>query len=119
MYTNKIKRDIQKRYYLKYPNWAYIIGKGTEYEVLYIDNAVAAMVEWVAFKPDGKTRVIKDEHRINTAEAIKEEKAAGRAKYVLRFPRWVIMAGYGVLKIAGKNKFTYLLNKALYPLRTK
>jgi nucleoside-diphosphate-sugar epimerase len=43
VYTEEVKRDIQKRYYLKYPNWAYIIGKGTKYEVLNVDGAVAAL----------------------------------------------------------------------------
>jgi nucleoside-diphosphate-sugar epimerase len=36
VYTDHIKRDIQKRYYIKYPNLAFIIGKGIEYEFLYI-----------------------------------------------------------------------------------
>ena len=41
VYTDEIKRDIQKRYYLKYPKLAYIVGGGTDYEFLYIDNAQA------------------------------------------------------------------------------
>lgn len=28
VYTEDVKRDIQKRYYLKYPDWAYLIGGG-------------------------------------------------------------------------------------------
>ena len=119
VYTEEVKRDIQKRYYLKYPDWAYIIGRGSEYEVLNIDNAVAAMVDWVATEPDGKIRVIKDEHRLDTAEMIASEKKAGKAKHILHFPRWIVVAGYGVLMITGKNKYTYLLNKAVHPLRSE
>lgn len=119
VYTEEIKRDIQKRYYLKYPDWAYIVGKGSEYEVLNIDNAVDAIVEWVATKPDGKIRIIKDQHRLKTTEAIKQERREGRAKYVLKFPRWMVTAGYGVARITGKNNYTYLLNKAVHPLRSE
>jgi nucleoside-diphosphate-sugar epimerase len=119
VYTEEVKRDIQKRYYLKYPNWAYIIGKGTKYEVLNVDGAVAAMVDWVATNPDGKIRVIKDERRLETAAVIEQERKEGRAKHVLHFPRWMITAVYGVARMTGKNKFTYLLNKAVHPLRSE
>lgn len=119
VYTEDVKRDIQKRYYLKYPDWAYIIGKGLEYEVLNIEKAVAVMVDWVATEPDRKIRVIKDEHRLDTAEMIASERAAGRAKHVLQFPRWMVAVGYGVARITGKNKYTYLLNKAVNPLRSE
>lgn len=119
VYTEDIKRDIQKRYYLKYPDWAYIIGKGSEYEVLNIDNAITAMIDWIATEPDGKIKVIKDDQRLETAEVIKEERAAGRAKHVLRLPRWMVIAGYGVARITGKNKYIYLINKAVYPLRSE
>jgi nucleoside-diphosphate-sugar epimerase len=119
VYTEDVKRDIQKRYYLKYPDWAYIIGKGSEYEVLNIDNAVAVMVDWVTTEPDGKIRVIKDEQRLDTAKVITSEKVAGRAKHVMNFPRWMITAVYGVARITGKNKFTYLLNKAVHPMRSE
>ena len=47
VYTPDVKRDIEKRYYLKYPNWAYRIGKGEKFEVLNVTGAVAAMVDWV------------------------------------------------------------------------
>jgi nucleoside-diphosphate-sugar epimerase len=119
VYTEEVKRDIQKRYYLKYPDWAYIIGKGSEYEVLNIKKAVQAMVYWVATEPDGMIRVIKDEHRLDTANIIKQEREQGRAKYVLHFPRWMVKAGFGVFMITGKNKYTYLLNKAVHPLRSE
>lgn len=119
VYTAQIKRDIQKRYYLKYPDWAYIIGKGSEYEVLNIEKAVQAMVDWIATEPDGKIRVIKDEHRLETTAVIEQERKKGRAKHVLHFPRWMVAAGYGVLMITGKNKYTYLLNKVVHPLRSE
>lgn len=120
VYTDEIKRDIQKRYYLKYPSVAYRIGKGTEYEILNIKNAVAAMIDWCDSETNNSIRIIKDPQRMNTADYIRSEKNNGRAKLVLYFPGWTVRAGYAVLKaLTGENKYTYLLNKAVYPLRTE
>lgn len=120
VYTPTQKRDIQKRYYLKYPNVAYKVGKGTEFEILSIENAVQAMVNWCACEPCNNITVIRDPERMNTADYIRREKAEGRAKTVLYFPRWMVRTGYHVLKaVLGENDKTYLLNKAVYPLRSK
>lgn len=120
VYTDTVKRDIQKRYYLKYPKLAYKIGKGSEYEVLNVNNAVSAMVEWCGEEPQNDIRIIKDEFPMKTVDCIKSEKEAGRAKIVLWVPRWIVVAGYYVLKaLTGENKYTYLLNKAVFPLKTE
>lgn len=120
VYTDEIKRDVQKRYYLKYPSLAYKIGKGTEYEVLNIKNAVAAMVSWCGEDTENSIRIIKDAERMNTVDCIKAEKAEGRAKLVLWIPHWMVKTGYAVLKaLTGENKYTYLINKAVYPLRSE
>ena len=120
VYTDEIKRDIQKRYYFRYPDWAYIIGGGMDYEFLYIDTAVRRMVAWCDEAPSETIYNIKNAELINTAECLKEERAAGRAKHILHFPQWLIHFGFGVLCcLTGKNKYTYLLNKAVHPLRTE
>ncbi|MBR5527387.1 MAG: NAD(P)-dependent oxidoreductase [Clostridia bacterium] len=120
VYTPDIQRDIQKRYYLKYPNIAYIIGKGTEYEVLNIDCAVKHMCDWVQNNVENNICNIKDPEMMNTADRIKQERNAGRAKHILHIPQWMVSAGFAIIKtITGKNKYTYLLNKAVNPLRTK
>lgn len=120
VYTDEVKRDIQKRYYLKYPDIAYKIGKGTEYEVLNVKNAVAAMVNWCEEEPENSIRIIKDTERMNTVDCIRAEKSEGRAKLVLWVPCWAVKMGYAVLKaLTGENKYTYLLNKAVYPLRSE
>lgn len=120
VYTDTVKRDIQKRYYFKYPNLAYIIGSGEEYEFLYIDTAVAALVDWVGKTPTGRAYNIKDAARVSTAACLSAERTAGRAKHILHFPRWLVHFGFGVVfAISGKNKYTYLLNKAVHPLRTE
>ena len=119
VYTPEIKRDIQKRYYLKPPWLAYRIGRGSLYEVLDIRNAVAAMVAWCGAEPSNSVRIIKDAEPLDTAAAIRAEKAAGRAKLVLPVPRWAAVAAYRLaLALLGRNNKTFLLNKAVHPLRT-
>ena len=119
VYTPDIKRDIEKRYYLKYPNWAYKIGDGEKFEVLNITGAIAAMVDWVDKKVDNTIHVIKDPELLDVNDLIKAEKAEGRAKHVLRIPRWMVVCGYYVVRLVfGKSNKTYLVFKALWPFRT-
>lgn len=120
VYTPEVKRDIEKRYYLKYPNWAYRIGKGEQFEVLNVTGAVASMVGWVDKEVDNTIHVIKDPELLDINDLIKAEKAEGRAKYVIWIPRWTVLCGYYVIKlIFGKSNKTYLVFKALWPFRTK
>ena len=119
VYTEDVKRDIQKRYYLKYPNWAYLIGGGQQFEVLSVRKAVASMVDWVEKDVDNTIHIIKDEELLDSAKVIGEEKAEGRAKHVLRIPRWMVVCGYGLIRVVfGKSNKTYLVFKALWPFRT-
>lgn len=119
VYTPTVKRDIQKRYYLKYPTLAYRIGKGAEYEVLDISNAVAAMVSWCAAPPSNAIRVVKDSTRLDTAVILRAEKAAGRARFVLPVPRFAALAAYALAHLfLGRSPKVYFLNKAIHPLRS-
>ena len=119
VYTADIKRDIQKRYYLKFPNWAYKIGEGEKFEVLNINGAVAAMVDWVDKEVDNSIHVIKDQELLDINELIEKEKSEGRANHVLRLPRWIVVCGYYVIRlIFGKSNKTFLFFKALWPFRT-
>lgn len=119
VYTDTVKRDIQKRYYLKYPNLAYRIGKGTEYEVLHIKHAIKEILTWCESTPANNIRIIKDPVRMNTADYLTTEKKEGRAKRTLVFPRLFVSMGYHVLRgLTGKNKFTFLLHKAVFPYRS-
>ena len=120
VYTADIKRDIEKRYYLKYPNWAYKIGKGEQFEVLDVNGAVAAMVSWVDKDVDNTIHIIKDPELLDINKLIETEKAEGRARHVLRFPRWLVVCGYYAVRLVfGKSNKTYLVFKALWPFRTK
>lgn len=119
VYTPEIKRDIEKRYYLKYPKWAYKIGKGGKFEVLNINVAVAAMVDWVDKEVDNTIHVIKDPEMLDSNAIIAAERAEGRAKHVLHIPRWMVVCGYYIVKLVfGKSNKTYLVFKALWPFRT-
>ena len=119
VYTPDVKRDIEKRYYLKYPNWVYKIGKGGQFEVLDVTAAVAAMVEWVDKKVDNSIHVIKGPELLDINKLIATEKAEGRAKHVIWFPRWMVVCGYHMIKMVfGKSNKTYLVFKALWPFRT-
>ena len=119
VYTPDVKRDIEKRYYLKYPNWAYRIGKGEQFEVLNVTGAVDAMVEWVDKEVDNTIHIITDPELLDVNDLIKNEKAAGRAKHVIWIPRWMVVCGYYVIRLVfGKSNKTYLVFKALWPFRT-
>lgn len=120
VYTEDVKRDIEKRYYLKYPNWAYKIGDGEQFEVLNVTGAVTAMVEWVDKDADNSIHVIKDPELLDINTLIAAEQKEGRATHVLHFPRWMVVCGYYVIKLLfGKSNKTYLVFKALWPFRTR
>ena len=120
VYTEDVKRDIQKRYYLKYPDWAYLIGGGQQFEVLNVRKAVSSMVDWVDKDVDNTIHIMKDDELLDSAKVKAEERAEGRATHVLRFPRWMIVCGYYAIKLVfGKSNKTYLVFKALWPFRTK
>lgn len=120
VYTSEVKRDIQKRYYLKYPNIAYRVGKGIEYEVLNIDYLIESVCDWID-KTDGQGIVnVKDKQLMETASIIREEKQAGRAKIVIWVPRWCVVALFKVCRVLmPKGWKTYMLNKLVNPLRTR
>lgn len=119
VYTEDVKRDIQKRYYLKYPDWAYLIGGGQQFEVLNVRKAVSSMVDWVDKPVDNSIHIIKDDELLDSAKVIAEERAEGRAKHILRIPRWMVVCGYYCIKLVfGKSNKTYLVFKALWPFRT-
>lgn len=119
VYTKTQKRDIEKRYYLKYPSWAYKIGSGGKFEVLEMSCAAKAMVEWVSKEVDNTIHIIKDAELLDVNSIINREKAEGRAKHVLCFPRWLAVCGYYCIRaVFGKSNKTYLVFKALWPFRT-
>lgn len=119
VYTENQKRDIEKRYYLKYPNWAYKIGSGEKFEVLEMSRAVKAMINWVEMDVDNSIHFIKDDELLDINTLINREKSEGRAKHLLHFPRWIVVCGFYCIKaVFGNSNKTYLVFKALWPFRT-
>lgn len=86
VYSDDIKRDIQKRYYLKYPNIAYKIGRGSEFEILNIDYAIKTIVNWCNTEPLNDINILKDHCLMKTTDYIKTERAIGNAKIVIWIP---------------------------------
>lgn len=120
VYTAENKRDIQKRYYLKYPALAYQVGRGTAFEVLDVNRAAKAMADWCGLAPTNAIRILKDPELLWTPDALKAERQAGRAGFVLHVPQFCVDLGYRVLKgVLGENEKTYLINKLAHPLRTE
>lgn len=119
VYTPTVKRDIQKRYYLKYPSVAYRVGRGAEFECLDVRVALDAMVAWCSAPPSNSVRVVKDPCRLDAAALIQAENAAGRARFVLHVPRFAALAAYALARLLlPRSPKTYLLSKAVHPLRT-
>lgn len=119
VYSETMRRDIQKRYYLKPPTVAYRIGRGAAYEVLGLERAVQAMVQWCEETPSNDIRIIRDPEPLWTPDAIRREQKAGRARFVLPVPRSLATASAkAATALLGERPATYLMNKAVAPLRT-
>ncbi len=119
VYSDTVKRDIQKRYYLYYPQLAYQIGSGSAFEILNVRKAASEMIDWCEKKPSNRIRIVKDDRLMWTPAYIEREKQMGRARTVVHIPGWGVRAGYRLLKkLLGEKEQLYLLNKAAYPLRT-
>lgn len=120
VYTSEIKRDIQKRYYLKYPNVAYCVGRGMEYEVLNIENLISAVNNWVRCADGQRIFNVKDKQFLKTVDVIKKEKQEGRAKIVIWVPKWCVVVAFKVCRAFMPMAWkTFMLNKIVNPLRTR
>ncbi len=120
VYTDDIKRDIQKRYYLRYPNIAYIIGNGMEYEILNISMLVNEIIAWCKNSPNNGIKILKDSKYMKTTNYIAAEQREGRANIVIRCPKVVAEFLYLLTRtLTGRNRYTYLLHKALRPIRSE
>ncbi|MCC8067996.1 MAG: NAD(P)-dependent oxidoreductase [Clostridiales bacterium] len=120
VYTPEVKRDIQKRYYLKYPNLAYKVGNGIEYEVLSIDNVIKAISAWVEDANHQQILNIKDDQYLDTVIVLQEERQEGRAKRIIWIPKWTVNFAFRIMKLFVPNGWnTYMLNKVVNPIRTE
>lgn len=117
VYTPEDAHDIQKRYYLKYPNLAFVVGKGIDYAFLNIDRVVEVIGAWAGRDP-APTGVVnfRDDLLFNSRRMVKAEKAEGRAKLALHVPAWLGKCALGAARLCPK-KLRLNVNKILNPYR--
>ena len=117
VYTAEDMRDIRKRYYLKYPQLAFVVGRGIDYAFLGIDRVTAALVEWSGREkaPAGLVNFT-DEAPFNSRRMVKDEKRWGRAKLALRVPAWAGKCALAAAKLC-PPMLRLNVNKILNPYR--
>jgi nucleoside-diphosphate-sugar epimerase len=119
VYTEEVKRDIQRRYYLKYPKWCYIIGEGISYEFLSADIIAKSITAWVKNARKQQTIILSDEMRHHTAKLIKAEKQRGLANKTLHLPRRPFsLMGFGTKLLFGRTSYySLMVSKIVSPIR--
>lgn len=120
VYTEENKRDIQRRYYIKYPSICYLIDSGMEYEFLSAKNVINIVIKWVK-SPQSLKGIINicDEKRYNTKELIMEDKEKGLARKVIKIPKWVKeLMRLTINVVFGRNEFLkFSAYKIILPMR--
>ncbi len=115
VYTEEDTHDIRKRYYLKYPSAAFVVGKGLEYDFLNIDRVTDVVARWADRDPAPRGVVnFSDDARFNSARMVEEERRQGRAKHVLRLPAWVGGLGRAAARLC-PGMLRLKVNKVLNP----
>ena len=117
VYTPEDRHDIQKRYYLKYPKLAFVVGKGVDYAFLNIDRVVEVLLNW-AGRSEAPRGVVnfRDDEFFNSRRMVKDEKRWGRAKRVLRVPAWMGKCALAVARLC-PPMLRLNVNKILNPYR--
>ena len=117
VYSTGDMRDVRKRFYLKYPSLAYVVGGGTDYCFLNIDRVVDAILNWAA-RDEAPRGVVNfcDDAPFNSAQVIRTEQRYGKADRVLRLPRWMGRLGLLVSRLC-PPMLRLNVNKILNPYR--
>ena len=117
VYTPEDTHDIRKRFYLKDPSVAFVVGAGTDYAFLNIDRVVEVLDAWAGREsaPSGVVNVM-DDLPFNSAAEVEKERSQGRAGRVFRLPGW---AGRAMLSAARlcPQKLRLNVHKVLRPYR--
>lgn len=122
IYTEENRKDIEKRYFIKYPNICYLIGDGREYEFLAVEKAVKYIIDWVGDPNTGeRIKNLCDAERQNTRDLIIAEREKGNAKLVIRIPNWIANLVFACVKkcFAQRPSFIFLISKIFKPIRLK
>ncbi|HHX70054.1 MAG TPA: sugar nucleotide-binding protein, partial [Gallicola sp.] len=88
VYTESNKKDIYRRYYIKYPKLAYLMNKGMDYEFLSSDLAIYLIAHWVDNYDSmhGILNVV-DKESHNTKEMLEKDISNGIKPAVVKIPK--------------------------------
>ncbi len=117
VYSADDMRDVRKRYYLKYPKLAFLVGGGLDYAFLNIDRVADVVCRW-ADRDEAPRGVVNfcDDMPMSAAALVAAERAGGRAKRVLKLPRWLAKVGLGAARLC-PDRLRLNVNKILNPYR--
>lgn len=117
VYTSDDMRDVRRRYYLKYPSVAYLVGGGRDYAFLSVDRVADAVCLWAQRDqaPRGVVNFCEDAP-FNAADLVAEERRFGKADRVLRVSEWMARLGLLAAKLC-PDRLRLNVNKILNPAR--
>ena len=117
VYASGDMRDVRRRFYLKYPDVAFTVGKGTDYTFLNIERVVDVICRWADREtpPAGVVNFC-DDAPFNSVEVIRQEQRYGKAGRVLRLPGWMGRLGLLAAKLC-PPMLRLNVNKILNPQR--
>ena len=120
VYTETNKKDIYKRYYIRYPKLAYLINIGMDYEFLSSGSVVALINEWVDKYETIKGVInIIDKKAHNTKSMLDDDMKNGANPITLRIPKMLYnLMIFGVNIVFSKLVFyKFSAYKILKPMR--
>ena len=90
VYTESNKKDIYRRYYIKYPKLAYLMNKGMDYEFLSSDLAISLIAHWVDNYESihGILNVV-DKSSHNTKKLLEKDMSNVNKPVVLKIPKFL------------------------------
>lgn len=90
VYTESNKKDIYRRYYIKYPKVAYLMNKGMDYEFLSSDLAISVICQWVDnYKSMHGILNVIDKSSHNTKKLLEKDMSNGNKPVVLKMPKFL------------------------------
>ena len=120
VYTNSNKKDIYRRYYIKYPKIAYLLSKGMDYEFLSSDTVVSVITKWIKnYKSMHGIIYVVDKMSHNTKNMLEKDLNNGVKPIVLRIPKTVCRLMILAVNIIFHNMDLYKFSayKILKPMR--
>ena len=117
VYASEDLRDVRKRFYLKYPNLAYLVNGGLDYAFLAVERVAEVVCLW-ADRQEAPRGVVNfcDDAPFNAAEFVARERRFGKAGRVLKLPGWLSRLGLAAARLC-PDMLRLNVNKILNPYR--